>query len=354
MLGSLLAATCISLVAAGENAAGQPAPTVDYARDVRPILAKNCFACHGPDDQKRQAELRLDERDGATRELPSGKRAIVAGNPAQSELLARVTSGDEATVMPPAECEKRPSPREIAVLRAWVEQGAAYSKHWSYVKPVRPALPAVRDRSWPRGAIDTFILARLEAERLAPSAPADRYALARRVSLDLTGLPPTWEQARQFAADERPDAYERLVDHLLEQPTYGERFAAVWLDLARYADSSGYAHDPPRTIWRWRDRVIESLNENLPYDRFTVEQLAGDLLSDATPEQLIATGFHRNTLSNTEGGINTEEFRHAAVVDRVNTTMQVWMGTTFACAVPQSQVRPLHAARVLSTAGDFQ
>lgn len=167
MLGSLLAATCISLVAAGENAAGQPAPTVDYARDVRPILAKNCFACHGPDDQKRQAELRLDERDGATRELPSGKRAIVAGNPAQSELLARVTSGDEATVMPPAECEKRPSPREIAVLRAWVEQGAAYSKHWSYVKPVRPALPAVRDRSWPRGAIDTFILARLEAERLA-------------------------------------------------------------------------------------------------------------------------------------------------------------------------------------------
>jgi hypothetical protein len=332
VLVSLLLIVGMSVVAETQSATAGPSPTVDFARDVQPILAKNCFQCHGPDDQKRQAELRLDTRAGATAELPSGKRAIVAKQPDASEILARLTTDDKTQVMPPPDAPLRPSPREIEVLRCWIEQGARYSQHWSYMKPTRPSLPVVRDRAWPINAIDFFVRGRLDAEGLEASAAADRYALARRVSLDLTGLPPTWEQARQFVVDESPDAYERLVDHLLQQPGYGEHWAAVWLDLARYADSSGYAHDPPRTIWRWRDRVIESLNENLPYDRFTAEQLAGDLLSDATPAQLIATGFHRNTLSNTEGGINPEEFRHAAIVDRVNTTMQVWMGTTFGCA----------------------
>lgn len=305
---------------------------VDYARDVRPILSRHCFQCHGPDDAARKGDLRLDDRENAVRELPTGSRAIVPGKPAESELIERITTADESLAMPPRSIGKRLTEQEISTLRRWVDQDAIYSKHWAYVKPVRHPLPAIRDRNWARNAIDDFIGARLEREGLRPSPEADRYALLRRVSLDLTGLPPTTDEADRFVNDNSPDAYEQAVDRLLANSSYGERWAAIWLDLARYGDSQGYIHDPARTIWRWRDWLIEALNANLPYDRFTIEMLAGDLLPEATVAQRIATGFHRNTTNNTEGGSNGEEYRHASVVDRVNTTMQVWMGSTLACA----------------------
>jgi len=324
----LLSACLFSMVLLPTAHAGEK--DVDFNRDIRPILSR-CFQCHGPDDGARKAGLRLDMQNEALKELRSGHRAIVPGDPAKSELLARITRRDEENRMPPAKTGPRLTPDAIARLRAWIEQGAKYKTHWSYVKPVRPLLPAVRNRTWPLNPIDYFILARLEREGLQPNSPADKYALIRRVSIDLTGLPPTIEDADRFVNDASPDAYEKAVDHLLASPAFGERWAAVWLDLARYADSQGYANDPDRTIWRWRDWVIEALNHDMPFDEFTIEQLAGDLLPNATTSQLIATGFHRNTLTNTEGGTNPEEFRSAAVVDRVNTTMQVWMGTTINC-----------------------
>jgi hypothetical protein len=311
-----------------DHTAGKP---IDFTRDVRPILTR-CFRCHGPDDKARKAGLRLDTRAGATKKLRSGTFAIVPGDPSKGELLARITTDDDTELMPPPRIGPRLSAVEIATLRAWIAAGASYSAHWSYVKPVQHAIPVVSDPRWPNNPIDHFVLARLDREGLKPTPPADRAAILRRVSLDLTGLPPTIEMADAFLSDTRPDAYERMVDRLLAMPTFGERWAAPWLDLARYADSQGYANDPDRTIWRYRDWVIDALNANLTYDRFTIEQLAGDLLPKPTSEQLIATGFHRNTLTNTEGGTTPEEFRSAAVVDRVNTTMQVWMGTTIGCA----------------------
>jgi cytochrome c553 len=331
----LLAALALAAVAAAPRTAPQRTPAakkIDFTRDVRPILAGMCFRCHGPDDKARKAKLRLDVRADATKLLRSGSTAVVPHSPNKSELLERVTSEEDALRMPPPRAGKRLSEKEIAILRRWIAQGAPYAAHWSYRKPVRPALPAVRDRRWPGNPVDHFILARLEKEGLRPTPPADRHAILRRLSLDLTGLPPTLQDASRFLADRAPGAYERLVDRLLASPAYGERWAAVWLDLARYADSQGYANDPDRTIWSYRDWVIGALNANLPYDRFTIEQLAGDLLPKPTPSQLVATGFHRNTLTNTEGGTNPEEFRSAAIVDRVNTTLQVWMGTTVACA----------------------
>jgi hypothetical protein len=324
-----LTALCL-LTISPLQAAEQP-PKIDYTRDVRPILAGKCFQCHGADDKVRKAGLRLDTRQGATKELKRGRVAIVPGNPAKSQLLTRVTSDDDGEVMPPANLGKRLSKEEIAVLKRWIEQGAPYAQHWAYLKPVRSPVPEVPDKSWPSNPIDNFIMARLEKEGLRPTPPADRHALVRRLSLDLTGLPPTIEDADRFVNDNSPDAYDKIVDRLLASRAYGERWAQTWLDLARYADSQGYANDPDRTIWRYRDWVIQAYNDNLPFDRFTIEQLAGDLLSNPTTSQLIATGFHRNTLTNTEGGTSPEEFRSAAVVDRVNTTLQVWMGTTIAC-----------------------
>jgi len=307
------------------------AQSVDFNRDVRPILSGKCFQCHGPDDQVRKAGLRLDRQDAATALLKSGRRAIVPGNSSQSELIHRVTATDDSQ-MPPAKVGKRLTEQEVAILRRWIDQGAAYHQHWSYVAPVRWPLPTWdRDQAVVHNAIDAFVVARLQREGLTPAPAADRYTLIRRVTLDLTGLPPTVEEVDEFVNDPRPDAYERVVDRLLASPAYGERWSQIWLDLARYADSQGYANDPDRTIWRWRDWLIDALNRNLPYDRMTIEMLAGDLLPNPTPEQLIATGFHRNTLVNSEGGTNPEEFRSAAVVDRVNTTMQVWMATTINC-----------------------
>ena len=322
------------LMAVPASAGDRPAKPVDFNRDVRPILSNTCFLCHGPDKANRKgvsAPLRLDTPEGATADL-GGYAAIVRGKPDESEVIERITSDDSTQVMPPAKFGKTLSPHEVEVLTEWVRQGAPYAKHWAYVKPGRPPLPDVRQKDWPRNAIDRFILARLEKEGLKPSPEADRAALIRRVSLDLTGLPPTLQEVDAFLNDKSADAYEKLVDRLLAKPAYGEHWGRLWLDLARYADSAGYADDPPRTIWAYRDYVIRSLNANKPFDQFTVEQIAGDLLPNPTEDQVIATAFHRNTLTNNEGGTNDEEFRNVAVVDRVNTTMAVWMGTTIACA----------------------
>jgi hypothetical protein len=298
---------------------------------VRPILANTCLLCHGPDAKNRKADLRLDSREGATANL-DGKSAIVPGKPGQSELVRRITSTDRDEMMPPPKSGKKLSPSQIEILTRWIGQGAPYARHWSFVRPERPPLPVVRDGAWGRNAIDRFILARLEQEGLRPTGEADRYALVRRLALDLTGLPPSIEEADAFVRDPDPAAYERLVDRLMASPAYGERWARVWLDLARYADSQGYAEDRPRTIWAFRDWVIRALNENVPFDRFTVLQLAADLLPHPSETELQATAFHRNTLTNTEGGTDREEFRNAAIVDRVNTTMQVWLGLSFNCA----------------------
>ncbi|MGC1276195.1 MAG: DUF1553 domain-containing protein [Planctomycetaceae bacterium] len=324
---------CLLFLFAAIGAASSPAADpIDFNRDVRRILSDNCFACHGPDEGQRPTELRLDVRDSAVAALESGVTAIVPGKPAESEIVVRITSDDEFVKMPPPDSHKKLTPREIELLTRWVEQGANYAPHWSYAKPERSPLPEVKDASWPRNPIDRFVLARMEAEGIAPTPEADRYTLCRRVYLDLTGLPPTPEEADAFVNDPSPDAYARLVDRLLADPAYGEHRARKWLDLARYADSAGYADDPPRTIWGYRDYVIRAFNANMPFDRFTIEQIAGDLLPEPTTDQLVATAFHRNTLTNNEGGTIDEEFRNVAVVDRVNTTAAVWMGTTMACA----------------------
>ena len=322
------------LIAANGSAAAEPGRPVDFNRHVRPILASRCFRCHGPDPATRVGvaqPLRLDTEAGALADL-GGYAAIVRGEPDESELIHRIGSDDRAEVMPPPKMGKKLEPAEIATLRAWVEQGAPYAKHWAYAKPVRPALPEVHESGWAKNPVDRFVLAKLEAEGLKPTPEADRHALIRRVSLDLTGLPPTWEDAERFARDPAPDAYEKLVDRLLASPGAGEYWAQLWLDLARYADSSGYADDPSRTIWAYRDYVVRAFQANMPFDQFTIEQIAGDLLPNPTESQLIATAFHRNTPTNNEGGTIDEEFRTVAVVDRVNTTASVWLGSTLACA----------------------
>ena len=307
---------------------------VDF-NDVRRILSENCFTCHGPDAKERKSgkkSLRLDLPESARAERASGYPAIVPGHPEKSELISRITTADLDDKMPPPDSGKKLSVEEIDLLKKWIQQGAEYSRHWSYRKPRRSGLPPVRAAAWPRNAIDHFVLARLDREKLQPAPEAGRAALIRRVSLDLTGLPPTLAAVDQFIADREPEAYERLVDRLLQKKTFGEHWARLWLDQARYADSSGYADDPGRTIWAYRDYVVRALNANKPFDQFTLEQIAGDLLDDPTDEQLAATAFHRNTMTNNEGGTSDEEYRNVAVVDRVNTTMAVWMGTTMACA----------------------
>ncbi len=305
---------------------------IDFVRDIRPLLSQNCIPCHGSDDKKRQAGLRLDTREGAMGKLPSGHFAVVSKKPAQSALLQRLTA-PAALRMPPVASGKKLSAQEIALLQRWVAEGANFANHWAFQKPVRPALPKVQNAAWGKNPIDAFILSRLEREKLTPNPPADRYTLIRRVSLDLTGLPPTPQEVTDFIADKSTNAYEKVVDRLLASPHYGEKWARMWLDLARYADSAGYGSDPLRpNLWPWREWVIRAFNTNMPYDRFTTEQLAGDLLPNPTPDQLAATTFHRNTMTNTEGGTDREEFRTAAVKDRTITTMQVWMGLTMGCA----------------------
>jgi len=311
------------------------AQTIEFNRDVRSILSNHCFKCHGPDVEERQGGiddgLRLDTPEGSLQDL-GGYAAVVPGDPDGSELIKRVTSDDPDQAMPPAESGRRLTEKEIGVLRRWIAEGATFARHWSYAPPQAKTPPAVQNTSWPTNEIDRFILARLESEGLTPSQEADRAAIIRRVALDLTGLPPTIEEVDAFLSDDQPDAYGRMVDRMLAKESFGENWARMWLDLARYADSAGYADDPPRTIWAYRDYVIRAFNTNRPFDVFTIEQIAGDLLPSPTDEQLIATAFHRNTLTNNEGGTNDEEFRNVAIVDRVNTTMAVWMGTTINCA----------------------
>ena len=299
----------------------------DYARDIQPLLEKRCYTCHG--SQQQMSGLRLDRADSAA-------RVIAPGHSAQSRLIQMV-SGTEKKVMPPA--GERLTATQIAMLRAWIDAGARWPSaaqaavHWSFQPVRRPAVPSVRDRAWPDNAIDNFILARLDAEGIAPSPEAGKATLLRRVSLDLTGLPPTLGELDAFLQDNRPDAYERAVDRLLASPHYGEKWARYWLDLARYADSDGYEKDRSRPwAWRWRNWVIDAFNRDRPYDEFTIEQLAGDLLPGRTVETLVATGFNRNTLTNREGGTDPEQFRDEQVLDRAATLGTVWLGLTVGCA----------------------
>jgi hypothetical protein len=273
----------------------------------------------------------LDTRAGAFADL-GGYHAIVAGKPDQSEMLRRLLSQDESEKMPPPDAKQQVTPKEIDLIRRWIESGADWQEHWSLIPPKTITPPSVNDPLWPRNAIDAFILAELENERLSPAKPASKVTLLRRVTLDLTGLPPTLEERDAFLADDSPGAYENVVDRLLASPRYGEHMALAWLDAARYSDSNGYQQERTRTMWPWRDWVVRALNENMPYDQFTVEQLAGDLLPDPTRDQLVATGFHRNHMLNGEGGRIAEESRVEYVVDRVETTGIVWLGLTAGCA----------------------
>jgi hypothetical protein len=308
------------------------APAVDFNRDIRPIFSEHCYACHGPDEGKRKAGLRLDQQEVAFGVLKSGERAIVPGDLQKSALVRRIQETNEDDIMPPVKTGKPLTKAQIALLKAWVGQGAHWEKHWSFIPPKRPPLPLVKDKKWARNGIDQFILARLEAGGLKPNPEADKATLIRRVTLDLTGLPPTIAEVDAFLADRSPDAYEKLVDRLLHSPHYGERMAQEWLDLARYADTSGYHFDGVRFMWLWRDWVINVFNENKRFDEFTVEQLAGDLLPDATPSQRLATGFVRNNMTNDEGGADPDEYLSKYVVDRVDTLGTVWLGLTVGCA----------------------
>src|SRR5688572_3012605 len=355
----LALAMCAKAIVCPAEAATATSPSlVDFGRDIRPILSDNCFACHGPDKDKRKAGLRLDLKEEAFRKLDSGDFAIVPGKPDQSRLLAVVSlppAHDDH--MPPTKTGKKLSASQVDLLRRWITQGAKWAEHWSYVAPERPAVPgasrSVNSKSVIRGAktagsrtdslvtgslttspnpIDAFVLAKLKEKGLRPNPEADRYTLLRRLSLDLTGLPPTIHEVDDFIADKSPNAYEKLVERLLASPHFGERLALAWLDQARYADTAGYHFDGFRQMHLWRDWVIKAFNDNKPFDQFTIEQLAGDLLPDATIDQKIATGFHRKVMTNDEGGADPEEYLANYVVDRVSTTAQVWLGTTMGCA----------------------
>ncbi|WP_009958419.1 DUF1553 domain-containing protein [Verrucomicrobium spinosum] len=328
---ALLGAPVLAL--AEENPHGdvfknQPVPAVvDFNKDVRPIISAKCYHCHGADEGSRKAKLRLDLRDEAIKDR-DGVHAIKPGDAGASDIMARILTTDPDEVMPPPKEGHALTSREIEVMKKWINQGAPYAEHWAFQKPVKPTPPSAVV-----APVDAFVQKHLKAQGLAPAPEADRHTLIRRLALDLTGLPPSPAEVKRFVEDQRPDAYERMVDHYLAQPAYGERWARVWLDLARYADSAGYGSDPLRlNIWPYRDWVINAFNRNQPYDQFTRDQLAGDLLKNPTQEQLIATAFHRNTMTNTEGGTDDEEFRVAAVKDRIGTTMQVWMGLTLGCA----------------------
>jgi mono/diheme cytochrome c family protein len=344
-LAVVAALLCLPTLRAADAPAKKELPAatkrpIDFARDVRPILQKTCVGCHGPD--KQRGGLRLDDGALALKGGNSGP-AFKPGDAAGSRLLTLAAGLDPERHMPPGD-RKPLTPEEIGHLRAWIEQGADWPKgdaavkadlstHWAFQPIKRPAVPDVKDTSWPRNDLDRFVLARLEKERLAPSPEADRVTLIRRLSLDLIGLPPSPEEVEAFVGDRSADAYEKVVDRLLASPHYGERWGRHWLDAARYADSDGFEKDGARPYaWRYRNWVLDALNRDLPYDRFIVEQLAGDLLPDATAEQKVATGFHRNTLTNKEGGVDAEQFRVEQVLDRVNTTARVFLGATLGCA----------------------
>ncbi|MEZ4776315.1 MAG: DUF1553 domain-containing protein [Bacteroidia bacterium] len=316
----LLAALAINVLLFGKK-------KVDFNTEIRPILNGKCMRCHG--GVRQQGELSLLFRAEALKAGKSGNPAIVPGSPEKSEILKRIRHHDPEERMP---LDMEPLTEvEIDRITQWIKEGAEWEDHWAYVAPKQPKIPSVSQKSWIKNPVDRFVLARLEKEGLKPASEADKAVLLRRVSLDLTGLPPTLEELEDFEKDHSPQAYEKVVDRLLASEHFGERWAAMWLDLARYADSQGYEKDPYRNIWKYRDWVIRAINENMPFDQFTREQLAGDLLPNPSEDQLIATAFHRNTMNNTEGGTEDQEYRIAAVIDRVNTTWTVWQGTTMEC-----------------------
>ncbi|MDB5172720.1 MAG: Protein of unknown function (DUF1553)/Protein of unknown function (DUF1549)/Planctomycete, partial [Phycisphaerales bacterium] len=329
--------TALGLVSTGIGVGAPSAPAqkpvadhIEFNRDVRPILSNSCFTCHGPDSAQRKAKLRLDMPEDALTPHKDGT-PLVPGDLSKSEIIARITSTNPDEMMPPPKSDRKVSPAQIEVLKKWVQQGAKYQKHWSFLPPVRAALPEVKNAAWCRNGIDRFILARLEAEGLTPAPEADKVTLCRRLYLDLLGLPPTPKEVDDFVNDPAPEAYGKLVDKLLADPHYGERMALDWLDASRFADTHGYHIDPGRDQTRWRDWVIDAFNKDMPFDQFTVEQLAGDLLPNSTPDQKIATGFVRNNMINFEGGAVPEEYLTAYIMDRVNTTSTVWLGLTVGC-----------------------
>jgi hypothetical protein len=334
-----LAAVCFGFFAPDVIGDDIP-PSVDFTRDVRPILSNACFHCHGPDESTREAELRLDQREGLFADR-DGYVIVSPGDHSASELIRRILSDDPDEMMPPAESTKAITEKQKQILARWVEQGAEWKEHWAFVPPVQAALPKVRRPDWCRNEIDRFTLAQMDRTGLTPSAQAAPYTLIRRLYLDLIGIPPSPEEADTWVAKiwhtsgsgQRADetAYQALIDHLLHSPHYGERVARRWLDLARYADTNGYEKDRERSIWPYRDWVINAINDGMPFDRFTVEQLAGDMLPNATQQQRVATGFHRNTMLNEEGGVDPLEFRFHAMTDRVATTGTTWLGLTLGC-----------------------
>ncbi len=312
----------------GSDAAPQ---AVDFNRDVRPILSNNCFHCHGPDPKDRQADLRLDVWKSVGK-LHGAEAAIDTQNLAESELVKRITSEDPDVRMPPADSGKLLKPEQIKILSDWVKQGAKYETHWAYVAPKHSAIPAVKNQAWVRNPIDAFVLARLEKAGLAPSPQAAGDTLLRRMSLDLVGLPPTLEELDAFDANPGQKSYEQAVERLLASPHFGERWGRIWLDTARYADSDGFEKDKPRFVWMYRDWVINALNQDLPYNEFVIDQIAGDLLPHPTQDQLVATGFLRNSMINEEGGIDPEQFRMEAMYDRMDAIGKGILGLTIQCA----------------------
>ena len=304
--------------------------SVNFDRDIRPILSNTCYTCHGPDSNKRATDVRFDQREGLFAELDETS-VIVPGQPGTSELFLRITSDDPDVRMPPDDQKQQLSEAQIALLKRWIEEGAEYTDHWAFVSPQKTELPRVTQQQWPQNAIDGFVLSRLEREKLMPANRAVKETLIRRVTLDLTGLPPTLEEIDAFLADGSGKAFEKVVDRLLASERFGEHFALSWLDAARYADSNGYQQDRTRTMWPWRDWVIQALNDNMPFDQFTIEQIAGDKLPEPTLDQLVATGFQRNHMLNGEGGRIAEESRVEYVVNRVETMGATWLGLTLGC-----------------------
>src|SRR5437879_340292 len=303
-----------------------------FDRDIRPLLSDTCFPCHGFDANKRKADLRLDTPEGATA-LHKGHQAVKGGDLKGSELWRRVNALYPKVIMPPPDSGKKLKPEQIKLLGKWIEQGAVYQKHWAFEPPVRPTPPALKRTDWASNDVDRFILATLESKQLSPAPEAAKETLVRRVALDLTGLPPTPAEVDAFLADGEPDSYERLVDRLLKSPRYGEHMARYWLDLARYGDTHGLHLDNERSLWPYRDWVVEAFNRNLSFDQFTVWQLAGDLLPSPTREQQIASGYNRCNVSTSEGGAIDEEFQVRYAIDRVESTSTAWMGLTMGCAV---------------------
>ena len=301
--------------------------TLDFNRDIRPLLSENCFFCHGQDGNQREADLRLDQARSA---LDSG--AIVPGDSEASSLIERIDSDDPDFIMPPPEANRQLSPEQKKRLRQWIDEGGKYEKHWAFSAPQRPTPPSTKLNDWAKNPIDQFVLSKLESRGLSPSPQADRSTLIKRLSIDLLGLPPTIEEVDAFVSDPDPAAYEKLVDRMLANPHYGERLALPWLDAARYSDSNGFQQDGDTWQWIWRDWVVRAINDDLPFDQFTIWQVAGDLLPDATPDQKIASGFNRNHMLNGEGGAIAEEQRFVNLFDRVDTTSTTWLGLTMACA----------------------